>query len=157
MSKSDSGFGVANEENDEPNLEIEAFDTQDLEQWIKPEAPKRVRNLILSTLLPERVRISSSNSAPLPPSEEFRKYNEVEPTAANRILKMAEKSLELAGEEYKVARRRINASTMIALGMIGLTAYGIFSVLPGSVIVPLGLSGIFGLFIREIMGFLSNR
>ncbi len=147
MSKSDSNFGVANEENDEPDHEIEAVDTQDLEQWIKPDAPPRVRNLIRSSISSSLVRISSSYSAPLPPSEEFRKYNEVEPTAANRILKMTEKSLELAGEEHKVARRRVNASTIVALGMIGLTAYGIFSGLSGSVIVPLGLSGIFGLFI----------
>ena len=95
--------------------------------------------------------------APLPISGEFRRYEEILPGAADRILGMAEKSLELTGENYKVTRRRINANTVTAFGMMGLTAFLAWLGLGVPVIVPLGLSGVVMLFLRWIMDLFPSR
>ncbi len=128
---------------------------EEIQHWISPDAPPEVRELILQVFTAER--ITSTYSAPLPPAEDFRKYDEVHPGTADRIIGMAERSLELGAEEYKVARRRINASTITSVGTLTLSGLGMWFGLDPLVIVPLGLGGIAGLFIRDILGFFGNR
>lgn len=145
--------GVSNVPGEDQDLEL--LDKQDIANWIKPEAPEEVKEQILSALVLQSH--SMVYKAPIPPAVEFRKYEDVLEGSADRILGMAEKSLELRGEGPKVTRRHINATTMTALGMIVLTAYLAWLGLGVSVIVPLGLSGIITFFLREIMGLFSHR
>lgn len=134
----------------------DSIDEQRLLRWVKPEAPQEIRDLILN-VVSKVTRVSSSYRGPLPTAEEFRKYNEVQEDAAHRILQMAERAVELQGEDHKVARRRINASTAIAFGMILLTAFGMGIGLGPIVIIPLGLSGVVSLFLREILKLLGRH
>lgn len=154
MSNTDNVSGNPSEE-DVPSQEVELVDRQDISEWIKPDAPEEVLKAIHDALSLRRV--SMSYKAPLPLSGEFRRYEEVLPGAADRILGLAEKSLELTRENYNVTRRQISANAWTAFGMMALTAFLAWLGLGNFVIVPLGLSGIATLFLREIIGFISSR
>lgn len=82
---------------------------------------------------------SLTKSGPLPDPEDFKKYEEVLPGSANRIMEMAEKNqqhrinLEIAEQEkyYKsndeITRKGINSSTIISIvGIIGSVILGVF-------------------------------
>jgi len=139
----------------DPIRNSEITNKKDLLRWVDPNAPPEIRKLFLAVF--SETKITSSYRGPLPPAEEFRKYNEVEEGAAHRILQMAERSIEIEGEPHKIARRRINASTITAFGTISLSGLSIWQGLDPVVIVPLGLGGIISLFFREIIGLLRNR
>lgn len=83
--------------------------------------------------------ISLTKSGPLPDPEDFKKYEEVLPGSANRIMEMAEKNqqhrmnLEIAEQEkyYKsndeITRKGINSSTIISIvGIMGSVILGVF-------------------------------
>ncbi|MCY4170895.1 MAG: DUF2335 domain-containing protein [Bacteroidetes bacterium] len=97
--------------------------------------------------------MTSSDSAPLPPADDFEKYDQVHSGASLRIIAMAERSLELGAEEYKISRRWINASTITSVSTLTLSGLGMWLGLDRFVIVPLGLGGIAGLFLRDLLKF----
>ncbi|MGV3095483.1 DUF2335 domain-containing protein [Staphylococcus borealis] len=83
--------------------------------------------------------ISLTKSGPLPDPEDFKKYEEVLPGSANRIMEMAEKNqqhrmnLEIVEQEkyYKsndsITTKGINSSTIISIaGIIGSVVLGVF-------------------------------
>lgn len=93
-------------------------------------------------------------SGPLPNPEAFAKYNEVLPDAAARILGMAEKEQEIRHEAQREAiandRRRINATTIVALSIVGVA--GVATWLGQALIaIPLGLAGVIGTIFRQII------
>ena len=63
--------------------EVDSTDKQDLLDWLKPDAPSEIREFASKAVLLSVSRSSSSYKAPLPPSEEFRRYDEVVPGAAD--------------------------------------------------------------------------
>lgn len=93
-------------------------------------------------------------SGPLPNPEAFAKYNKVLPDAADRIVRMAEKEQEIRHEAQRGAidndRRRINATTIVALSIVGVA--GVATWLGQELIaIPLGLAGVIGTIIRQII------
>ena len=138
----------SNNGSDNQNNKLEPANQQDISEWIKPDAPEGIIEAIREALSLRRV--SMSYKAPLPLASEFRRYEEVLPGAANRILGMAEKALELTGEGFNVLRREINANTIVSIGMMGLTGFLAWMELPFYVIIPLGLSGILSFFVKDI-------
>lgn len=93
-------------------------------------------------------------SGPLPNPEAFAKYNEILPNAADRIVRMAEKEQEIRHEAQRGAidndRRRINATTIVALSIVGVA--GVATWLGQELIaIPLGLAGVIGTIIRQII------
>ena len=69
-------------------------------------------------------RVQTTFSGPLPPPEDFKKYNEVLPNAADRILSMAENEQKIRsdGQTKMLAndQRRINGAIGIGASMIAL-------------------------------------
>ena len=118
-----------------PEHEERTSGEQEIQNWISSDASSEARELLLQVFTAEK--ITSSYSAPLPPAEDFRKYEQVHPGAADRIIEIAERSLELGAEEFKVSRRRINASTITSVGTLTLSGLGIWFGLDPLVIVPL--------------------
>ena len=93
-------------------------------------------------------------SGPLPTPEAFAKYNKVLPGAADRILRMAEKEQDTRHEAQRGAiandRRRIDATTIVALSIVGVA--GVATWLGQELIaIPLGLAGVIGTMIRQII------
>ena len=93
-------------------------------------------------------------SGPLPTPEAFAGYNEVQPDAADRILGMAEKEQEIRHEAQREViandRRRINATTVIALAIVAVA--GVATWLgQASIAIPLGLAGLLGSIFRQLM------
>ena len=115
---------------------------------------------------PDKAGVSASYamalSGPLPPAEQFLKYDQALPGAAERILKMAEKELAHRHEsETKIINGSIKADTrgqyfaysitLISLGTFCYFAYsGLFvpSIFPGIVMV----ASIVVAFIGQIRG-----
>ena len=145
MSDADNGSKNAGEE-DAKSKEIKPVDGQDISDWIKPEAPDKVRRALLLRY-----------EGPLPPSDEFRNYEDVYPGSANRILGMAEKSLDLAENYLNVLRRRIDASTILGLAMIVLTGFLGWRGYETGVILPIGLSGVVLSLLKWIADLFTNR
>ena len=95
----------------------------------------------------------SAFTGPLPPPEDFKKYEENLPGATNRILSMAEKEQQIrsAGQAGMIANdsRRINYAMF--LGIFLLIIAGIATWNGNAVIaVPLGLAGVISTIIRYI-------
>ncbi|WP_424946436.1 DUF2335 domain-containing protein [Candidatus Spongiihabitans sp.] len=69
-------------------------------------------------------RIEQTFIGPLPQPEDFAKYNQVMPGAADRILAMAEKEQKIRadGQDKILAndRRRINGATLLGIALIAV-------------------------------------
>ena len=96
-------------------------------------------------------RVVSTFIGPLPSPEDFKKYNQVVPDAAERILSMAEKEQQMRFEGQTKAlandSKRINRSTIISMALVvvaGLAAWKGFV----AIAVPLGLAGVIASIIR---------
>ena len=96
-------------------------------------------------------RIESVFIGPLPSPDDFKKYNQVVPDAAERILSMAEKEqqmrLDAQTKVFANDSKRINRSTLVSLSLVfvaGLAAWKGFA----AIAVPLGLTGIIASIIR---------
>ena len=133
-----------------------------LEQWLKSETPPEVADR-LKQLEMVAVEQRFSYAGPLPPASEFKKYEDVLPGAADRILSLAEKEQSIRSKQSEdvasISRYRINAATVISLAVICLGAMGFYlgHAWQG---VPLGLGGVITLFLREILAVgksLSSR
>ncbi|MDE0154750.1 MAG: DUF2335 domain-containing protein [Gammaproteobacteria bacterium] len=96
-------------------------------------------------------RTESIFIGPLPSPEDFNKYNQVVPDAAERILSMAEKEQQIRFEGQTKAlandSKRINRSTITYLALVavaGVAAWKGFV----AIAVPLGLAGVIASIIR---------
>lgn len=71
-----------------------------------------------------RSRVETTFSGPLPPPEDFKRYNEVVSNAADRILAMAEKEQQIRAEGQAGVlandRRRINGAMLMGLSLIAV-------------------------------------
>lgn len=138
--KSDSG-----KEQDSESPEVSSGDL-DVKDWLKPDTPPEI--------VERFAKMSLSYSGPMPPSFEARRYEELSPGATNRFISMAEKGLDLQEKSIDgnigLARRRINASTIVSLSMLAIAALAIV-LDPAWLSIPLGLAGTLNLLIREFI------
>ena len=95
-------------------------DVNDLAEAIVPVLIEKMKNDRGEKTL--SVSSSSTFSGPLPPSDEFERYNQVIPNAADRILKMAEREQQIRENYQKSAIRndskRINGAVLLGLSLI---------------------------------------
>lgn len=102
----------------------------------------------------------SAFSGPLPRPEDFEKYNEILPNAADRILTMAEKEQQIRedGQAGTLANNRllVNRATLLGVGLIVVA--GVATWLGHTAIaLPLGLVGTVAALLRQIMDWLDQR
>ena len=97
---------------------------------------------------------------PLPPPEDFARYDAIVPGAADRILTMAEKQQKMHADADDKAfandRRRINLATLIGICMIILAGFATWL---GSAIIalPIGLAGVLITFTRRFFDWLDSH
>ena len=104
--------------------------------------------------LVQELSISRSFSGPLPPPDDFERYNKVAPDAANRILAMAEKEQQIRADGQSGAirndGRRINGAIAMGIALIGVA--GLATWLGSAIIaLPLGLVGAVAAIIRHLL------
>jgi len=128
-------------------------DEFDIKPWLKPDTPPDLVNRVT------RIQRISSYSGPLPPAYELDKYEQVLPGAADRIIALAENSLDFQREAFReksgFVKRRLTASTIVSLGLIGASVTAII-LDPAWLSIPLGIGGILTLIFRELLGKSSN-
>ena len=128
-----------------------------------PEVLDQLTELI--SQLPEEekahvLQIATKFSGPLPPPEDFARYEHTLPGTADRIVTMAEKALDGAIEDEAQARRNewllLNGSTIIGLALLCVAALatwlGNFTVA-----VFLGLGGPLAAAARYLFDWLKSR
>lgn len=141
-----------------PKEEIDDHDTVqiadtaddfDLKPWLKPDTPPDLVNRV------RRIQRVSSYSGPLPPADELRRYENVLPGSADRIISLAEGALDFQREMLKesstFSKRRLTASTIVSLSFIGASVVAII-LDPAWLSIPLGIGGIATLLFRELLG-----
>ena len=103
-------------------------------------------------------RIETTFPGPLPAPNDFRKYNEVLPGAADRILAMAEReqTIRADGQSGAIAndRRKINVSASTGLAMIAVA--GLATWLDNWPIAALGLGGTVVALVRLVTDFVRD-
>ncbi len=104
--------------------------------------------------LVQALSISRSFSGPLPPPEDFERYNQVAPDAANRILTMAEKEQQIRADGQAGAirndGRRINGAIAMGIALIGVAGLATWLNSP-LIALPLGLVGMVTVLIRQLL------
>jgi len=108
----------------------------------------------------EMSRIGTAFSGPLPHPEDFKKYADILPNAADRIMAMAENEQKIRadGQAGMLAndRKRINGS--IWLGTSLIVVAGLATWLGHALIaLPLGLVGVFSSLIRLVRHWFDRQ
>ena len=120
--------------------------------------PDKKRLELIAVL--KRSRVETTFSGPLPTPGDFKKYNEVLPNAADRILSMAEKEQEIRadGQAGILANDGKKIVGAIRIGMSMIAVAGLATWLDrGDIALPLGLSGTFTALFRLVMDWLERR
>lgn len=100
-----------------------------------------------------RYHIKETFSGPLPTPEDFGKYNQILPGAADRILKMAEKQQQILSDDHDKIHaneaKRINGATLFSLALMVVASIAAWN---GNswIAIPFGLSGIIGVLLRRL-------
>lgn len=106
------------------------------------------------------ISIETTFSGPLPSPEDLRKYNEVLPGAADRILTMAETEQQIRadGQAGILANNRLRINRATLLGMSLIVVAGIATWIGRTEIaLPLGLMGTVAALLRQLMDWLDQR
>ena len=106
------------------------------------------------------ISVETTFAGPLPSPDDLKKYNEVLPDAADRIMNMAEKEQQIRadGQAGILAndRLRINRATLLGVSLIVVA--GIATWLGRTEIaLPLGLVGTVAAILRQVMDWLDQR
>ncbi len=148
--KSKSGHHDQFQSRDKQDLVIPSSHSgKELDEFVKNLTDEQREQLVQKLFV--GYRAESIFIGPLPSPEDFNKYNQVVPDAADRILSMAEKEQQIhfEGQTKALANdsKRINRSTIISLALVvvaGLAAWKGFV----AIAVPLGLAGVIASIIR---------
>lgn len=136
-----------NTRKENPDATSSSVANSDLQQWLKPDAPPDVVERFVA------FQRMVHYSGPLPPADELSRYDEACPGAADRIIGMAEKALDLQGASMEgnigLAKRRINASVMVSGGMLLVAGLCVIYE-PAWLALPLSGTGILTLLAREL-------
>ena len=100
-------------------------------------------------------RVSKSKfSGPLPHPDNFERYEQIFPGAAERILSIAEKNLQIRADRQKgvIANERMKIIGATWVGTLLIVAAGLMGWIGNNVIaLPLGIVGTLNLFLRWLM------
>lgn len=111
-------------------------------------------------LTTEVIHVQTSFSGPLPSPEDFARYNQTLPGAADRILAMAEKEQQIRanGQKGKLHNdsKRINTATFLGLMLIVVAGIAAWNGDIG-IAVPLGLAGVISAVLRQLLAWLNSR
>ncbi len=120
---------------------------------------KRIEQIL--NLLEVRIETKfSAFSGPLPRPEDFEKYNEILPGAADRILNMAEKEQQIRadGQAWILANNRLILNRATLLGMSLIVVAGIATWLGRTEIaLSLGLVGTVAAILRQVRDWVDQR
>ncbi len=109
---------------------IPAESAEELMQLLDKLSPKQLQQ-ILDAHPRINKRVEMSYSGPLPTPEAFQKYNEVQPDAADRIIRMAEKEQQIRNDAQQGAIRndkgRIYATLFTNILLLGVAGFAIYS------------------------------
>ena len=123
--------------------------TPDLKPWINPDTPPDI-----VAHLDALQQLTPSRGTLLPPAD-LAQLEELSPGAADRLITIAEKSLDqhsVALETHaEYSKQRIVAYLLVSLGLISTAALAIV-LGPGWVSVPLGLGGVGTLVMGDLLG-----
>lgn len=141
----------------QPEMQAEASPEKDLVKLVSNLSDEKRLELI-NVLQVSRVQ--TTFSGPLPPPDDFKKYNEVLPNAADRILSMAENEQKIRsdGQTKMLAndRKRINGSIAIGASMIAVAGLATWLGY-AHIALPLGLAGVVHSLIRLVLGWLGRQ
>ena len=141
----------------QPKIQGEAGSEQDLAKLVASLSDEKRLELI-SVLQVSRVQ--TTFSGPLPPPEDFKKYNEVLPNAADRILSMAENEQKIRSDgQNKMLtndQRRINGAIGIGASMIAVAGLATWLGY-AHIALPLGLAGMVHSLIRLVLFWLGRQ
>ena len=121
--------------------------------------PSEQRTQIAQFLVQQHT-IEERHSGPLPRPDDFARYDEIVPGAADRILTMAENQQKMRGDADDKAfannRRRINLAALLGISLIILAGFATWL---GSAIIalPIGLAGVLSVFTRQLFDWLGSR
>lgn len=136
----------------------------------KPGSPKEMVELInhlpdaqreqVTEGLMRTLRIERTFIGPLPPPEDFAKYEQVMPGTADRILAMAEKEQQIRadGQDKILAndKRRINGAALLGIALIVVAGIATWQGYIG-IALPLGLSGVISALLRQLLVWRDSR
>ncbi len=95
---------------------------------------------------------------PIPSPEDFQKYNEILPGAADRILAMAENEQQIRKEGeakfFSNDSKRIYAAIILGVALIAVAGIATWKGYAG-VAVSLGLAGVISTVFRQLLGWLN--
>ena len=117
------------------------------------EVPKERKPKILRTLLVQRVE---QYSGPIPHPEDFGRYEEILPGAADRILTLTERNYQDVqrneSAQIRNEKSKINGSILVNVLMLCIAGIGAYQ---DNVIIalPFGLMGSLNFFLRQILQF----
>ncbi len=100
--------------------------------------------------------ISKTSIGPLPPPEDFEKYEKVLFGAADRIMSMAEREQQIHAKGQNAAlandKKRINFATLLGFGLLAIAGIAVWN---GNSIIalPLGLIGAVSAMFRTWLNF----
>lgn len=141
----------------QPEMQAEASPEKDLVKLVSNLSDEKRLELI-NVLQVSRVQ--TTFSGPLPPPEDFKRYNEVLPNAADRILSMAENEQKIRsdGQTKMLAndRKRINGSIAIGASMIAVAGLATWLGY-AHIALPLGLAGVVHSLIRLVLVWLGRQ
>ncbi len=121
--------------------------------------PSEQRTQITQLLIHQHT-IEETFSGPLPRPDDFARYDEIVPGAADRILTMAEKQQKMHGDAEDKAfandKRRIYLSALLGISLMILAGFVTWL---GSAIIalPIGLAGVLSIFTRRFFDWLGSR
>ena len=137
--------------------EVSVAQTDDLVQIIQElELPEEKKTELVKIAL----HYNRYHEGPLPPAEEFARYNEIVPGAGDRILGMAEKEQKIRAEAQKKVlsneRTKINGAVILGASLISVAA---LALIEGNtpVAISFGLVGALTAALRRILDFLIQK
>lgn len=105
-------------------------------------------------------RVETTFSGPLPSPEDFEKYNEVLPDAANRIMALAEREQQIRadGQAGMLANdhRRVTGSLLMGMSLIAVAGLATWLGIP-LIALPIGLAGVLTALVRQVLNWLDRR
>lgn len=97
---------------------------------------------------------------PLPHPDDFAKYDQVMPGAANRIMSMAEKEQQIRADSQDAIlfndRRRINGATLLGIALVAVAGIATWQGYTG-IALSLGLSGVISALFRQLFAKWNSR
>ena len=140
-----------------PTEQGESTSGQDLSEFVASLPEERKLELIQILAVS---RVENTFSGPLPSPEDFKKYNEVLPDAAERIMSMAEREQQIRADGqagiYANDRKRIGGGMLMGMSLIAVAALATWLGY-ALIALPIGLAGVLTALVRQVLNWLDRR